>query len=64
MKKMSCQDFFDTLLEDNFFGEVNSDHYWGDKFSHVRILDIFKKEASSREIELTDISDWDLEKIS
>lgn len=62
MKKQTCSDFLDILNNDSFFSDIHSEMHWGQSYSSERLFEIMKKEAKKRNVELSDVNEWDYDK--
>ena len=63
MKKMTCKDFDEILWNEGAYSELHSEFYWGDGFSSNKMFEFFTNEAKSRNVELTDLEDFDYDKM-
>lgn len=62
MKKYTCNDFMDILNNDGFFSQIHSEMFFNKSFNANKVFEKIKKEALKRNIELSDVNDWDFEK--
>ena len=62
MKRISCEDFNLELFNDGCFSEIHSEMFHSGSFSSEKILKLFKAEAEKRNIELTDLEEFDYDK--
>jgi len=62
MKKMTCLEFNDQLWNEGAYSEIHAELYWSDGYSSEKILKFFKEEAIRKNIELTDLEDFDYDK--
>ena len=62
MKKMTCIEFDEILWNDGFYSEIHSEMHWGGSYSSEKIFIIFKSEAVKRNVELTDLEEFDYDK--
>lgn len=62
MKKQTCSDFLDMLNNEYFFSDIHSEMHWGQSYNSERLFQLFKVEAARRNVELSDVNEWDYDK--
>ena len=63
MKKMNCTEFDSILWHEGFYSEIHSEMCFSNSFSSEKIFTLFKEEAEKRKLELSDVDEWDYEKV-
>lgn len=61
--KMTCDEFFDQLYDDHDLSTWFDEMYWEQSFNSDKVFEDMVQTAKTMGIELTDIEDWDYDKI-